>query len=82
MRCPRSAIIGEEAAYREQLIHYGYAQDSIVFRDISDRVFTDLVGYLMREEHELGRYGIPLGGGFKVARSAFVCFIGPTSSKG
>jgi len=81
MRCPRSAIIGEEA-YREQLIRCGYAHDSIVFRDISDRVFADLVGYLMREEHELGRYGIPLGGKFKVARSTFGCFIGPTSSRG
>jgi hypothetical protein len=42
--------------------------------------FAGLVGYLVRQEHELGRCGIPLGGGFNVARTGG--FIGPTSSKG
>lgn len=73
MGCPWTAFIGEEA-YREQLISCGYTHDSIIFRDISDLVFAGLVSYLTRQEHELKRYGIPLGGGFRVARAVFRWF--------
>lgn len=74
MGCPWSAFIGEEA-YREQLISCGYAHDSIIVRDISDIVFAGLVGYLTRQERELKSYGIPLGGGFRVARAVFGWFF-------
>ncbi|KAK1828931.1 hypothetical protein QBC39DRAFT_332897 [Podospora conica] len=73
MGCPWGAFVGEDG-YRKQMVRCGYESDSIIFRDISDHVFAGLVGYLTRQEHDLAKYGIPLGAGFKVARSVFRWF--------
>jgi hypothetical protein len=73
MGCSSSAFLTEEE-YKKQLLGCGYAEESFVFRDISNKVFPGLIGHMIRQEEGLRNYGISLGAGFKVARAVFGWF--------
>ncbi|GAB1316341.1 hypothetical protein MFIFM68171_06551 [Madurella fahalii] len=73
MRCPWKTFLTKEE-YKEQLVASGYERGSVVFRDVSEEVFPGLVAFLDGQDQSLAKYGISLGGGFRLARKTFRWF--------
>ncbi|CRK47549.1 hypothetical protein BN1723_007606 [Verticillium longisporum] len=72
MGCPVGTFLVEDE-YRDQLVECGYDREGIEIRDITQHVFSGLVGFLDGQERALGEYGISLGG-FKLAGRLFDWF--------
>ncbi|KAK1994413.1 hypothetical protein LX36DRAFT_641501 [Colletotrichum falcatum] len=72
MGCPAGAFL-TAAEYRRQLGEAGYDEARVRFRDVSDRVFSGLVGHIEAQEQALRPFGVSMGK-FKLAGRVFDWF--------
>ncbi|KAM5344318.1 hypothetical protein ACJ41O_012855 [Fusarium nematophilum] len=72
MGCPIGTFL-TESEYRDQLVECGYDRKLITMKEVTDDVFSGLVGFLDRQDELLGEYGVSLGG-FKLAGRLFYWF--------
>ncbi|KAJ0143664.1 hypothetical protein CTA2_1245, partial [Colletotrichum tanaceti] len=72
MGCPVGAFV-TEAGYKTQLVEAGYDGRQVVFRDVTDHVYSGLVAHIQRQAAALRPLGISVAK-FKVAAKLFGWF--------
>jgi hypothetical protein len=72
MGCPFGTFLTYDE-YEQMLVDCGYERDKIEIRDITEHVFSGVVGFLNAQDRALSQYGISLGG-YKLAGRLFDWF--------